>query len=778
MDERRMKHRRLSAASAVLDLRMRTRNWRGPRCVRQVVCGSLPLCGARAWTPNEVNAHASPPGSPSPKRCCAPHSTTLARPPQPSRFCHGAWKGFGRIPGVLLLSLLCLATGLRPSLAATVDATGLDRAFAQLNTYAWGQPAEALSILDEAIAATHHDPAARRQLERRLAAVVGTNAPVAAKQVACRKLALIGSGATVPALAALLPHSELSHMARFALERIPDPAAASALRAALPQAHGQLKVGIINSLGLRADPLAGPALAMLLRDLDLAVVGAAVMALGRIGTPQAAQALEALAPTAPTALEPTLNDALMMAAEGLVRLGERAEAARLCRSLYERKTGTLRLAGFRGLVQVEPDRAVSLLSQALAGNDEPLRRLAASLITDLSGPSALQPFLDAYARLPAAGQAALLDAARSRRDSIARPTVLTAASSADPAVRLAALRALAVIGTGRDVAMLAVVATSAANDDREAARAALAALPGREPTEAILAMLPGATVPLRVELIRALSARGASHAAPSLAPLVNDPEAAVRLAALQALAALGDAAEVPAAITSLRQAPDEPTRDQARRTLGALVSRAGTNSVEALASGLLEAPPAVGVFLLEQLGVAGGNRALATVRGALGGSDAALRASAFRVLAGWPDWAAAPDLLESARQADQPDLRALAFRGYVRLCREAPMSATERLVHLDAAARLAADPARKMLVAAALADVPHPGALKLLDGFLGDPEVVEAAGLAAVKVALGLDARHKDEVVPALQRVVKLCKNTDLQRQARAALLKFGASAE
>ena len=80
-----------------------------------------------------------------------------------------------------------------------------------------------------------------------------------AKDFVCRKLMVIGTAASVPALAALLADKDLSHMARYALERIPAPEAAQALRDALPKLSGALKMGVIGSLGVRRDAASVPA---------------------------------------------------------------------------------------------------------------------------------------------------------------------------------------------------------------------------------------------------------------------------------------------------------------------------------------------------------------------------------------------------------------------------------------------------------------------------------------------------------------------------------------
>jgi hypothetical protein len=114
----------------------------------------------------------------------------------------------------------------------------------------------------------------------------------------------------------------------------------------------------------------------------------------------------------------------------------------------------------------------------------------------------------------------------------------------------------------------------------------------------------------------------------------------------------------------------------------------------------------------------------------------------------------------------------------VRLCRETQASVADRLVRLTEATRLAADTNEKMLVVSALADVPEPGSLKLLAAYLDDAALVKAAGLAAVKVASALDAKHKDAVVPVLQQVLRDCKNAEAQKRAREVLTKLGVWSE
>ena len=67
------------------------------------------------------------------------------------------------------------------------------------------------------------DQASDRAQASQCVAVLKSDAPRKAKADACRELARIGGPDAVPALAELLTDEKLAHMARYALETIPDP---------------------------------------------------------------------------------------------------------------------------------------------------------------------------------------------------------------------------------------------------------------------------------------------------------------------------------------------------------------------------------------------------------------------------------------------------------------------------------------------------------------------------------------------------------------------------
>ncbi len=229
--------------------------------------------------------------------------------------------------------------------------SAVDQAFTTLKTYDWGADRKTLGPIDEAVVASQGDAAARTALETRLLAVLTSDASRSAKDYVCRTLKTMGTAEAVPTLAALLPGKDLSHMARYALERIAAPEAAAALRDALSKVSGALKVGVIGSLGVRRDGASVSALAALLGEGDEAVVRAAANSLGVIATPEAGKILGGFASKAPAGVKAAAYDGCLACAEQMLADGNKADAL----ALYKPLSGNdqpkqIQLAARRGLL--------------------------------------------------------------------------------------------------------------------------------------------------------------------------------------------------------------------------------------------------------------------------------------------------------------------------------------------------------------------------------------------------------------------------------------------
>ena len=225
----------------------------------------------------------------------------------------------------------------------------LDQAIEALSSYDWGKDYAAIKPIEDAVVETQGDTEARKALEEKLAAVLNSEASRAAKDYVCRQLRIIGTAASVPAIARLLPDKDLSHMARYALESNPAAEAGAALRDALPQVDGALKVGVISSLGDRRDEASVQSLAALVDGPDVAVARAAATALGDIRTLQASQALANCEPS-DAAVIAAVTDAALSCAESLLAAGNKTAALSVYKKYSAAEPKHVQIAAKRGML--------------------------------------------------------------------------------------------------------------------------------------------------------------------------------------------------------------------------------------------------------------------------------------------------------------------------------------------------------------------------------------------------------------------------------------------
>jgi type 1 glutamine amidotransferase/HEAT repeat protein len=235
--------------------------------------------------------------------------------------------------------------------ASSVKGSGMEQQLAKIKTYDFGDSRAALTEFSDEIRKAYGKPEELKKYETALADVLKSEAKYAGKQYACRELSLIGTEQSVPVLAGMLTNQEYSDMARYALERIPGEAVNKALLAALSQAEGKAKIGIVNSLGERGCTAATGEVAKCAAGSDKMLCGAAISALGKIGTADAATALDKTLASAPDNQKTLVYDALLKAAEKMMSKGDRPAALKIYRNLNKEGVPQLvRTAALKGMV--------------------------------------------------------------------------------------------------------------------------------------------------------------------------------------------------------------------------------------------------------------------------------------------------------------------------------------------------------------------------------------------------------------------------------------------
>jgi HEAT repeat protein len=234
---------------------------------------------------------------------------------------------------------------------AAVDSAAVDKALETLKSYDWGADRNALKPIDQAIVAAKGNAAELKPLEKRLVDVLAGGISRSAQDYVCRKLRVIGTSQSVKALTALLSDKETSHIARYALECIPERRAVKAIRDALPKVDNKLKTGMIGSLGARRDRRSIQAISKHLGDSDIEVAKAAAQSLGLIGTSAAAKRLSNFAKRASAEMKIPVADALLVCAEQLQADGKKSEALALYNELKgDDQPSHIKAAAMKGIL--------------------------------------------------------------------------------------------------------------------------------------------------------------------------------------------------------------------------------------------------------------------------------------------------------------------------------------------------------------------------------------------------------------------------------------------
>lgn len=605
--------------------------------------------------------------------------------------------------------------------------------------------------------------------EQDLLAVLQSGAPVPQKCSACQKLRVIGTARAVPALAALLGEDRVGHAARYALEGLPFPEAAAALRDALGRTTGLTRAGIIDSLGWLRDAESMSLIVPLLSDRDEAIASAAAGAIGRIGGKGAIAALFAAMDQAVVAARPVIMDSLLQCAERLLADGDKAGAMAAYRTVLDRSDQVqFRLAAWRGVVLSDDSVRADMLIRALSGNDAGLRQVAIGLLDETGDARALKMCRDQWPALPAEVQLSVLETCVARNlDPMA--AVNAAAQSAYPKVRVAAWTALGRLDAAAGVAMLAQAASRGDASERAAARESLARINGPGVQEALIAQLVNAEPPVKVEVLAALGERGDKSVAAVLLRYANDRSEPVCLAALESLRKLS----VPDAIGPMLQVALESQSDARRQAvMQALRSacRASTDKNQTalqVIGAMKSAQGAARAALLPLLSELGTPDALAVAQAALQDKDPEVVKQAVRTLAQWPSASPAAQLLELARISNDSATAILAVRGCIEVLRQ-EQDASRRLDMLGQAMAAAKRVDEKKLALGQVGQVPTPAALEVALKHLSDPGLADEAGLAAMGIAERLAAANPKLAQDAAAKVLAVCKDGAIVKRAWA----------
>lgn len=611
-----------------------------------------------------------------------------------------------------------------------------------------------------------------------LIGVINSNASLHETTEACRELAVVGNKDAVAALATLLADEKRSHLARYALEPLPEPSVDTAFRTAVGTTHGRTLAGIIDSIGVRQDAEAAPLLTKLLHDPDSDVVEAAARSLGNIATPVAVAGLRTALAPAIGRIRIALNEGLLRCAETLRKRGDKKDAGAIYDQLRASSSPShVQVAAFRGAILIRGAAGLPLLRESLRHSDFAVFTAGIRTTYEMEGVEVTRVLAKESLRTVETDRKVLIIQALGKRaDSVSIEALATAASSKEPPVSLAAVRCLGETGIPAAAPHLAAWVTSEDSAKAQAAMAGLASLQGDSVDNLIYSMLKDPAPARRVAAIELIGRRKDRARISDLFKASADAASPVRIAALNGIGELGGASDLPALLRVLTGLTDPLELEAAEQTLSGIAVRADRPGavVAIVAETIPKAAPSQKGALVRVMGSLGGESALRVVRSALDEPSPEVHAAAIRTLGAWKTADAAPILLTLATNAPDATDRTLSLHNYLGLASSSDIPANERLQLCRNATNATSTPESKKLLLAALGGIDSIEVVTLIAPFLKDASVHEEAGAALLTVAERLQ-KAKTPVpaelwTPALELVVSGSRDNSVRERAASVL--------
>jgi len=612
-----------------------------------------------------------------------------------------------------------------------------------------------------------------------LTAILQSNAEQKEKADACRELARIGNREAVAALAGLLGDERLSHMARYGLETIPDPAVDQAFRAALEKVQGLQLAGVIGSIGVRRDVNAVSPVSKLLAGSDANVVQAAARTLGKIGTPAAAKALQLAFPKVDPRSQLAVYEGLFRCAEKFQTQGKNKAAAAVYDWARQQRPALhqVRTAALRGAILSRSAAGLPILIEALRQTDYPTFASAARISHEVSGEAVTRALTDELAKNSGDKAILLLETLGKRRDTVALPALFQAAAKAEKPVRLVALHMISEFGDSSAVPVYVALLEDSDTDIAQAAQEGLVYLPGKDADDVILNLVKASETKRRSLGLELVSRRRMTTALPEVLSVARGQDSALHAVAIRRFGELSGARELPTLIELLNEAQTPAELEAAEQALGGVVARAAKpqECADALAASFAGAKPGQKCTLVRVIGSVGGGSGLRAMRVAVKDPAAEVRTTAIRTMGAWNNADAAGDLLEMARTCAEPAEKTLALRSYLALAHQNEIPAENRLAICREAATLVQQEDEKKSLLGALGGIPSIDSVNLLEAYFGDAGTKGEAAAACVEIADKL-LKSKEanttaaRLVEPLQKAVEAGASDELSRRAQALL--------
>jgi HEAT repeat protein len=605
--------------------------------------------------------------------------------------------------------------------------------------YDYGKDEEVLAQLRDYVRAHRNSPESKKACERKLAGFLESDATLAAKLAVCRHLREIGSAASVPVLGKMLLQQPMSDMARYALEKIPGDEAERALVEGLSRTDGNIRIGIMDSLGSRKAQSSVSHLAKMMSGSDEKAAIASANALGKIASQEAISVLsKALAQTSGS-LKDQIASSLLHCAE----VQSANEGTGMASEIFQRLVQTdlplpIRQSAMRGQIASSGDMARKMIVDVLNGKNPDWYAPAITMVKDHYDTSTIQEVCALLPYLPAENQVQLLEVLSRFRQEGVRASIVAAARGSDLLVRIAALKALESAGNYTVVEFLASHAAQTKGKEQMAARTSLWGLRcGRANPTILTNLVKNLDEGIQHELILTVSERRIMEGLNLLISKAMYSSDRNRQQSIRGLKNIAAPSDLPLLVKLLLGMNEDADKLEMASTIASVARRSPQETGRAGAVlGELESVTDVKgrCALYRTLGKIGDDSSLPALRTALDDDNPDVKDAAVRALAEWPTAVAKEDLLHVAQTSEMPVHKVLALQAYIRMIGMEPYRSPERGVQSLKEVLELSRPEEKKLILGILPIFASPNALELAQALLQEKEVEAEAQMAIKKI--------------------------------------------
>ncbi len=550
----------------------------------------------------------------------------------------------------------------------------LDENTDSLEHYTFGVDRTPLKKIEMLTRISSDYPALEAKLSQEFRRVISTSSVDAeagekdnneAKAFAFRQLERIAARENLPFVAGYLTDEKWSLWARRVFEATGGAYAEQELLAALPKTSGEVRLGIVDSLGrMRVKNAVQPLSEIYTRTIDERTQSAVARALGAIGTSESAKVLQKMKQMEYIEL------ALLENARHLERESDLALASKLYSILYESESPVVRGGALIGLARLNPNSAMEHIEEHLKSDAELLGNEAVAAIKYLTSSEQTKQLTELGTQLSQRAQTKLLNALYMRDNPAVLRLAKATINSEDESLQTAALRAMGYSGDLEAAKILLQIADVENMDSPSMFSLSIMEAEGLDAFLVDVLEAPGDHEKIAPAAIYTASMRDLNGLIDYLIPLSTYTERKIRSAAIDVLPGVVKDDDLVRLFNILLEAERKSDKSKIANLIGTIAEQMGDSSVlshyEATWS---KADSDTRPFLLQLIGKMGSDAALSSIL-IKAEVDDSTRLEAIRVLGDWPDLAAYDPLMDFMESADSTREEKLALRSLLKVLQQ------------------------------------------------------------------------------------------------------------